>query len=78
MRFKLSLTIVVLAVAAMVARAEDVVGRPIESWQPGMLDIHQISTGRGNAGLYIFPDGTTLLVDVGEQPGVVRHGDTCS
>ena len=33
-----------------------------------MLDIHQISTGRGNAGLYIFPDGTTLLVDAGELP----------
>lgn len=69
MRFQLSLTIVVLAVAAMVARADDVVGRPIESWQPGMLDIHQISTGRGNAGLYIFPDGTTLLVDAGELAG---------
>ena len=69
MKFQLSLTIVVLAVAAVVARAEDVVGRPIESWQPGMLEIHQISTGRGNAGLYIFPDGTTLLVDAGELPG---------
>ena len=60
---------VVLAVAIVVARAGDVVGRPIESWQPGMLEIHQISTGRGNAGLYIFPDGTTLLVDAGELPG---------
>jgi glyoxylase-like metal-dependent hydrolase (beta-lactamase superfamily II) len=51
------------------ARGEDVVGAPITPWQPGMLDIHQISTGRGNAGLYIFPDGTTLLVDAGELPG---------
>ncbi len=32
-----------------------------------MLDIHQISTGRGNSGLYILPDGTTLLVDAGES-----------
>ena len=32
-----------------------------------MLDIHQISIGRGNAGLYFFPDGTTLLVDVVED-----------
>ena len=31
-----------------------------------MLDIHQISTGRGNAALYMLPDGTTLLVDAGE------------
>ncbi len=47
-------------------RAEDAVNQEIERWQPGMLDIHQISSGRGNAGLYIFPDGTTLLVDAGE------------
>jgi beta-lactamase superfamily II metal-dependent hydrolase len=50
------------------ACAEDVVGQPIAPWEPGTLDIHQISTGRGNAGLYILPDGTTLLVDTGEQP----------
>jgi len=68
MKSKLLLVIVGFAVAAMIARAEDIVGRPIAPWQPGMLDIHQISTGRGNAGLYIFPDGTTLLVDVGELP----------
>jgi beta-lactamase superfamily II metal-dependent hydrolase len=68
MRFRLFLAIVLLAVAAMTARAEDIVGDTIAPWQPGMLEIHQISTGRGNAGLYIFPDGTTLLVDVGEQP----------
>lgn len=55
--------------AAMNARAKDVVGAPVSPWQPGMLDIHQISTGRGNAGLYIFPDGTTLLVDAGELSG---------
>ena len=53
---------------AIDTRAEDVVGNPITPWQPGMLDIHQISSGRGNAGLYIFPDGTTLLVDAGELP----------
>lgn len=69
MKFKLSLAIVVIAVVAVVARGEDLVGHPIESWQPGMLDIHQISTGRGNAGLYVFPDGTTLLVDAGELAG---------
>ena len=69
MKLRLLLTFVVLAAAAMIARAEDVVGRAIAPWQPGMLDIHQISTGRGNAGLYIFPDGTSLLVDAGELPG---------
>jgi beta-lactamase superfamily II metal-dependent hydrolase len=69
MKLRLLLTIVVLSATAMLARAEDVVGRPVAPWQPGMLDIHQISTGRGNAGLYVFPDGTTLLVDAGELPG---------
>lgn len=38
----------------------------LPSWEPGMLDIHHISTGRGNAAFFIFPDGTTLLVDAGE------------
>jgi len=53
---------------SLTAHADDVAGSPISVWQPGMLDIHQISSGRGNAGLYIFPDGTTLLVDAGELP----------
>lgn len=34
-------------------------------WTPGTLDIHQISTGRGNAAFFILPDGTTMLVDAG-------------
>jgi hypothetical protein len=49
-------------------RAADAVGKALLPWKPGTLDIHQISTGRGNAGLYILPDGTTLLVDAGEMP----------
>ena len=40
-------------------------GDPLPPWSSGMLDIHQISTGRGNSALLIFPDGTTLLVDAG-------------
>ncbi|MDO8654758.1 MAG: hypothetical protein Q7R66_21520 [Undibacterium sp.] len=34
-------------------------------WQPGMLDIHHITTGSGNAALFIMPDGTSMLVDAG-------------
>jgi hypothetical protein len=34
-------------------------------WTVGTLEIHQISTGRGNSALFILPDGTTLLVDAG-------------
>lgn len=41
------------------------VGQPFPPWSPGMLDIHQIDTGRGNSAFLLFPDGTTLLVDAG-------------
>jgi beta-lactamase superfamily II metal-dependent hydrolase len=36
-----------------------------------MLDIHRISTGKGDAVLYIFPDGTSMLADPGAtaRPG---------
>jgi beta-lactamase superfamily II metal-dependent hydrolase len=42
------------------------VGQPLPAWQKGYLDLHHINTGRGSAALYIFPDGTTMLVDAGE------------
>ena len=32
-------------------------------WKQGNLDIHCINTGRGESTFYIFPDGTTMLVD---------------
>jgi glyoxylase-like metal-dependent hydrolase (beta-lactamase superfamily II) len=35
-----------------------------------MLDIHQISTGRGNAALFVLPDGTTLLMDAGAADSI--------
>lgn len=41
------------------------VGDPLPPWSSGTLDIHHISTGRGNASFLVFPDGTTLLVDAG-------------
>ncbi len=43
------------------------VGQVLPSWQQGHLEIHFIHTGRGNCAYYIFPDGTTMLVDAGEQ-----------
>jgi beta-lactamase superfamily II metal-dependent hydrolase len=67
-RLRLILSALFLMIAANSVRADDVVGQVISPWQPGMLDIHQISTGRGNCGLYLLPDGTTLLVDAGELP----------
>ncbi|MBL1408725.1 ComEC/Rec2 family competence protein [Sphingobacterium faecale] len=43
---------------------EDVViGKPLPHWQDGCLDIHAINTGRGESTFFIFPDGTTMLID---------------
>jgi beta-lactamase superfamily II metal-dependent hydrolase len=68
MTIRLLLFIGLCATTMLTARADDIVGNRLAAWQPGTLDIHQISSGRGNAGLYILPDGTTLLVDAGELP----------
>jgi hypothetical protein len=38
----------------------------LPAWSQGNLDIHHISTGRGNATYFVLPDGTTLLIDAGE------------
>ncbi|HEX6226533.1 MAG TPA: hypothetical protein VFZ52_19065 [Chryseolinea sp.] len=43
------------------------VGQLLPRWQTGYLDIHHINTGHGDAAFYIFPDGTTMLLDAGEM-----------
>jgi hypothetical protein len=40
-------------------------GGQLPPWTPGVLDIHHIATGEGNATFFVLPDGTTLLVDAG-------------
>ena len=63
-----------MALVAAAACADDIAEQEIAPWQPGTLDIHQISSGRGNAAVYLFPDGTTMLVDAGELPSKTpRH-----
>ncbi len=37
----------------------------LAAWKPGMLDIHHLAYGRGNSTFFLFPDGTTMLVDAG-------------
>ena len=37
------------------------------SWQEGWMDIHHIATGKGENSFFVFPDGTTMLVDVGDE-----------
>jgi len=46
---------------------EAVIGQPLPPWKEGYLDLHHINTGRGSSAYYIFPDGTTMLVDAGEM-----------
>ncbi len=61
------LALCVWATMSASVQAEDAaVGRPIPAWQEGMLDVHFINTGKGDAALFIFPDGTTLLRDAGD------------
>ena len=37
------------------------------AWQEGWMDIHHIATGKGENSLFVFPDGTTMLVDLGDE-----------
>ncbi len=41
-------------------------GQSIAPWQEGYLDIHHINTGSGNSTFFVFPDGTTMLLDAGD------------
>ena len=44
-------------------------------WKPGELDIHCIQTGCGEQTFFIFPDGTTMLLDCGDmyRPQYLMH-----
>ena len=68
-----SLILLSLLPAALVAQP---LGQPLPRWTPGTLDIHQINTGRGNAGFLIFPDGTTMLLDAGDGGRLPPRGTT--
>jgi len=50
-----------------------VTGKVLPDWSEGYLDIHHINTGRGESALYIFPDGTTMLVDASSSLIAVDH-----
>lgn len=46
-------------------------GKPAP-WRPGELKIHVISTGVGECQFFVFPDGTTLLLDCGDHAALTR------
>ena len=37
------------------------------AWRPGHYQVHYIYTGRGESMFHIFPDGTSMLLDVGDS-----------
>ena len=43
----------------------DRIGQAYPGWNPGEMDIHFIHTGVGEQTFFIFPDGTTMLLDCG-------------
>ena len=45
----------------------------LPAWRQGYLDIHCISTKKGDATFVVYPDGTTLLIDTGDMSGVNRY-----
>ncbi len=60
---------------AAVPQSGGEIGSALPAWSPGMLDIHHISTGRGNSAFFVLPDGTTLLVDAGASGSGVPETD---
>ncbi len=52
------------------------VGETLPAWEEGYMDIHHINTGCGECAYIILPDGTTMLIDAGENkagnPGTYR------
>lgn len=44
------------------------IGQPLSGWTEGNLDLHFIYTGAGENMFYIFPDGTTMILDAADRP----------
>src|SRR6202000_1482516 len=59
--------------AARLLRAAMPAFKVLPAWKPGVLEIHQIATNRGNSALLILPDGTTMMVDAGAIYGTTPY-----
>ena len=60
------LTVTLWACFIAAASAQVEVGGEYPDWTTGYLDIHHISTGKGECMFAILPDGTTMMTDAGE------------
>ena len=72
---KAKLVILAMLAAAFSAGAQNPEYLP--EWKEGYLDIHTIATGRGDAALIVMPDGTTMMIDAGDnaKPKDTQHPD---
>ena len=52
---------------AFVLYGQDISEKTLPTWEEGYLDIHHINTGRGNSTFLVLPDGTTMLIDAGDN-----------
>ncbi|MDR2849451.1 MAG: hypothetical protein LBW77_02775 [Verrucomicrobiota bacterium] len=57
------------AMGGRLGAAEEARPAALPDWREGLLDIHHISTGRGESTFIICPDGTTMLIDAGDISG---------
>lgn len=73
-RFATSFVGILSIVLSFSPSGAQTVGEVLPPWTPGTLDVHQINTGKGDAALFIFPDGTTLLVDAGAMDPDFQDG----
>lgn len=71
---KILFSALLLLGAACGLKAQEYLGK----WQEGYMDIHTIATGRGDATFVVMPDGTTLMIDAGDNGKTKdkQHPDT--
>jgi len=71
---KILLAIVAFAATFSVLSAQEY----LPEWKEGYMDIHTIATGRGDATFVVMPDGTTLMIDAGDNGKLKdpQHPDT--
>ena len=71
---RILVSLAALLMAAIAADAQ----KYLPEWQEGYMDIHTIATGRGDATFIVMPDGTTLMIDAGDNGKTKdkQHPDT--
>ena len=62
-----SVALLALISPMQLAAQESAGAEYLPAWQEGYLDIHTIATGKGDATLTIMPDGTSMLIDAGDN-----------